>query len=241
MLTVLCGAQAPTPEPVTDQETELGQEMYKELKAKAEIVESSPLYDTLKPIADSISRAAQSRYPHPFKFFIVHEAQPNAFATPGGNVYVVDSLFYFVKNTEQLAGTLCHEVSHTIHRDGVALMEKRNRIKRHEIEAAILLGPTRAHVIAILLLGDLHSLGYSREAESNADVTGSDICAEAGFNPWAWCGCSRNSKTLRRYIFPRCYPTILPTETGWQPSKGTCVITRRSSPSSTRIHNRRHH
>src|SRR5262245_9326070 len=121
-LSVLCGAQAPIPEPVTDQETELGQEMYKRLKAKGEIVESSPLYDTLKPIADSISRAAQSRYPHPFKFFVVHEAQPNAFATPGGNVYVVDSLFYFVKNPEQPAGTLCHEVSHTIHRDGVALM-----------------------------------------------------------------------------------------------------------------------
>jgi len=50
-------------------------------------------------------------HPHPFKFFIVHETQPNAFATPGGNVYVVDSLLYFVKNTEQLAGTLCHEVS----------------------------------------------------------------------------------------------------------------------------------
>src|SRR5262245_9445179 len=183
-VSVLCGAQAPIPEPVTDQETELGQEMYKELKTKGEIIESSPLYDTLKPLADSISRVAQSRYPHPFKFFIVHEAQPNAFATPGGNVYVVDSLLYFVKNTEQLAGTLCHEVSHTIHRDGVALMEKRNRIKRHEIEAAILLGPTRAHVIAILLLGDLHSLGYSREAESNADITGSDICAEAGYNPW---------------------------------------------------------
>jgi len=178
------GAQAPVPEPVTDQETELGQEVYKELRAKGEIIESSPLYDTLKPIADSISRMAQSRYPHPFRFFLVHEAQPNAFATPGGNVYVVDSLLYFVKNTEQLAGTLCHEVSHTIHRDSIALMEKRNRIKRHEIEAAILLGPTRAHILAIALMGDLHSLGYSREAESNADVTGSDICAAAGYNPW---------------------------------------------------------
>jgi predicted Zn-dependent protease len=184
MMSVLCGAQAPTPEPVTDQETELGQEMYKELKAKGEIVESSPLYDTLKPISDSISRVSQSRYPHPFKFFIVHESQPNAFATPGGNFYVVDSLLYFVKNTEQLAGTLCHEVSHTIHRDSIALMEKRHRIKRHEIEAAVLLGPTRAHIIAIALIGHLHSLGYSREAESNADVTGSDICAEAGYNPW---------------------------------------------------------
>jgi hypothetical protein len=37
-------------------------------------------------------------------------------------------------------------------------MEKRNKIKRPEIEAAILLGPTRAHVLAILLIGDLHSL-----------------------------------------------------------------------------------
>ena len=98
MVSVLCGAQAPVPEPVTDQETQLGQEMYKELKAKGEIIETSPLYDTLKPMADSISRVAQSRYPHPFKFFLVHESQPNAFATP--------SLLYFAKNTEQLAGTL---------------------------------------------------------------------------------------------------------------------------------------
>ena len=176
-------AQAPHPEPVTDQETELGLETYKQLLARGEIIDSSPLYEDLKPIADAISRAAQSRYPHPFKFFLVHESQPNAFATPGGNVYVVDSLLYFVKNKEELAGTLCHEVSHTIHRDGVTLMEKEKRIERHEVEAAILLGPTRAHLIAIALLGRLHSLGYSREAESNADITGSDICAAAGINP----------------------------------------------------------
>jgi len=184
MVATMSAAQAPTPEPVTDQETELGQEVYKQLREKGEIVESSPLYDSLKPVAEAIARVAQPRYPHPFKFFLVHETQPNAFATPGGNVYVVDSLLYFVKNTEQLAGTLCHEVSHTIHRDGIALMEKEQKIERREVAAAILLGPTRAHIIAIALIGKLHSLGYSREAESNADVTGSDICAQAGYNPW---------------------------------------------------------
>jgi predicted Zn-dependent protease len=177
-------AQAPTPEPVTDQETELGQAVYKQLLDKREIIESSPLYDSLKPVADAITRVAQARYPHPFKFFLVHEAQPNAFATPGGNVYVVDSLLYFVKNTEELAGTLCHEVSHTIHRDGATLMVKEQKIQEREVAAAILLGPTRAHIIAIALIGKLHQLGYSRDAESKADVTGSDICAEAGFNPW---------------------------------------------------------
>jgi predicted Zn-dependent protease len=184
ILNIASVAQAPVPEPVTDQETELGQAVYKQLQDKGEIMKSSPLYDTLKPIADAITREAQPHYPHPFKFFLVHETQPNAFATPGGNVYVVDSLLYFVKNTEQLAGTLCHEVSHTIHRDGVALMEKEQKIEEREVAAAILLGPTRAHIIAIALIGKLHSLGYSRDAESKADVTGSDICAAAGYNPW---------------------------------------------------------
>ena len=91
-ISILLPAQAPTPEPVTDQETELGQAVYDQLKSKVEIIESSPLYDRLKPVVDAISRVAQSQYDHPFKFFLVHESQPNAFATPGGNVYVVDSL-----------------------------------------------------------------------------------------------------------------------------------------------------
>jgi predicted Zn-dependent protease len=177
-------AQAPTPEPVTDQETELGKATYDQLRARAEIIDSSPLYESLKPIADAITKVAQPRYPHPFKFYLVHEAQPNAFATPGGNVYVVDSLLHFVKNREQLAGTLCHEVSHTIHRDAITLMKKKQHITEREAAAAILLGPTKAQIIAIALLGHLHSLGYSRDAESKADLTGSDICAEAGFNPY---------------------------------------------------------
>ena len=167
-----------------DQEVQRGQEIFNELKAKGEIIELSPLYDQLKPIADAITRAAQPRYNHPFKFYLVHEDQPNAFATPGGNVYVVDSLLYFVKNTDELAGTLCHEVSHTIHHDAVTLMEKQEKIEKREVAAALLLGPTRAHILAILLIGKLHSLGYSRDVESRADITGSDVCAATGYDPW---------------------------------------------------------
>ena len=185
-LVALAGAtpRLPAQAAKQDDEVQMGQEVFNELKAKGEIVESSPLYDTLRPIADAITRAAQPKYNHPFKFYLVHEEQPNAFATPGGNVYVVDSLLYFVKNSEELSGTLCHEVSHTIHHDTVTLMEKQRKIEEREIGAAVLLGPTRAHVLAILLLGKLHSLSYSRDVESRADVTGSDVCASTGYNPW---------------------------------------------------------
>lgn len=183
-ISILFGAQALSQEAVTDQETELGLAAYEELRDKVEIIESSPLYDRLNPVAEAITRVAQPRYEHPFKFFLVHETRPNAFATPGGNVYVVDSLLYFVKNTEQLAGTLCHEVSHTIHHDAMNRIKKEEKIIAGEIGAALLLGPTLARVIAIKMIGDLNSLAYSREVESQADLTGSDICAQAGYNPW---------------------------------------------------------
>jgi len=167
-----------------EDELQLGQEVFNELKSKGEIVASSPLYDTLTPIATAIVRTAQPRYNHPFKFYLVHERQPNAFATPGGNVYVTDSLLFFVKNTEELAGTLCHEVSHTIHHDSVELLAKERGIEKRELGAAILVGPSKAHVLAIALIGKLHSLGYSRGAESRADLTGADVCAASGYNPW---------------------------------------------------------
>jgi predicted Zn-dependent protease len=180
----LIAAQALAQTQTQDDEVQMGQEVFNELKAKGEIIESSPLYDQLNPIADAITKAAQPQYNPPFKFYLVHETQPNAFATPGGNVYVVDSLLYFVKNQEELAGTLCHEVSHTIHHDTVVLMEKQQKIEKREVAAAVLMGPTKTHILAIALVGKLHSLGYSRDIESRADLTGSDICAQAGYNPW---------------------------------------------------------
>src|SRR5215467_7019586 len=171
-LVAFAGSQSAQQGQGQDDELQMGQEVFNELKAKGEIVESSPLYDQLRPIADAITGVAQPRYNHPFKFYLVHESQPNAFATPGGNVYVVDSLLFFVKNAEQLAGTLCHEVSHTIHHDTVTLIEKQQKIEEREVAAAVLMGPTKAHILAIALVGKLHSLGYSRDVESRADLTG---------------------------------------------------------------------
>jgi predicted Zn-dependent protease len=163
-----------------DDEQQVGQQVFNELKQKGEIVASSPLYEPLTPVSAAVTRTAQPRYNHPLKFYLVHEQQPNAFATPGGNIYVTDSLLYFVRNTDELAGTLCHEVSHTIHHDSMKIIEKDVQIARRAIGATVLLGPS----LAIALLAKLRSLGYSREAESAADLTGADICAASGYNPW---------------------------------------------------------
>ena len=186
-----------------DEELQVGKETFEHLKAKGEIIESSPLYDVLLPVIQPIMKAAQPKYDHPFKVYLVHEPQPNAFATPGGYIYVVDELLYFAKNKEQLAGTLSHEVAHTIHHDGMELAKKQVAIEKREIGAAVLVGPTRAHILAIALIGKLHALNYSREAESRADITGSDICAEAGINPWGLVWLFQDFKNARTHEIPQ--------------------------------------
>jgi predicted Zn-dependent protease len=165
-------------------EAQLGAQLFNELKSRGEIVQSSPLYDTLAPIAAGITKVVRRQYAYPIHFYIVHEVQPNAFAAPGGNVYVVDSLFYFVKNTEELAGTLCHETSHLLHHDSLKLMKRNETIRRRAVGATILLGPTIGTALAVGAIARLDTNHYSRDAEEAADLTGSDTCAAAGYNPW---------------------------------------------------------
>jgi predicted Zn-dependent protease len=184
-------------DPQLQEEQQLGAETFNQLKVKREIITTSPLYDPLKPLTSDIARAAQPRYGLPIKFYLVHEPQPNAFATPGGNVYVVDELLYFVKNDEELAGTICHELAHTIHHDSMELAEKQKKVMERELGAAVLLGPTAREALAIALLGKLHSLSYSRDVEARADLTGADICAAAGHNPWGLVWLFREFKNAR--------------------------------------------
>ena len=123
-----------TPAPAgSDQELQAGAQLFEQLRSQGEIVKTSPLYESLRPIAEAITRSVQPRYRYPIHFYIVHEQQPNAFAAPGGNIYVTDSLMYFVRNTEELAGTLCHESSHLLHDDSFALMKRDQEIRERAL------------------------------------------------------------------------------------------------------------
>lgn len=182
-------AQAQT---TSDQQAELqiGQQEYQALQQKGEILASSPDYAILNPIAQQIKRVTDPQYFMPFKFILVHEAQPNAFAVPGGNVYVTDSLMKFVQNREELAGVLCHETSHTIHHDVLNLYKKEQKTALGytlgDIAINILTGGRAQNTVnqATNVIFTLQTQGFSREVESAADHKGAQTCAAAGSNPW---------------------------------------------------------
>jgi predicted Zn-dependent protease len=167
------------------QELQIGQQVYQQLQQKGEIISSSPYYTTLNSIASRIAPVADRQYFAPFHFILVHESQPNAFAVPGGNVYVTDSMMTFVKNKEELAGVLCHEVTHDIHHDVYNLYVKDQRLSLYAGLASILFGRNSNLInTGINLAANLKAISFSREVEHNADYGGAYTCAHAGITPY---------------------------------------------------------
>jgi predicted Zn-dependent protease len=171
-------------------EVQIGEQFYQQLLQKGEVVKSSPYYAILRPISAAIKRVADSQYFRPFTFILVHESQPNAFAVPGGNVYVTDSLMKFVENREELAGVLCHETSHDIHHDVINNIIKDQRAQQTtSLVAGLANLLTGGKLAGIITTGaqvelTLRVQHFSREVETAADLTGADTCARAGSNPW---------------------------------------------------------
>jgi beta-barrel assembly-enhancing protease len=190
-LTAAAGAAPASAQSDAQIEMQIGQQEYQALQQKGEIIQNSPYYAVLNPIAQQIKRVADPQYPvHPFQFILVHESAPNAFAVPGGNVYVTDALMRFAQNREELAGVLCHETSHTIHHDVLNLYKKQQRVATTytvaDILANVLTGGRASNTIgnAASILFTLQTQGFSRDVESAADKKGAQTCAEAGSNPW---------------------------------------------------------
>ena len=166
------------------QEQQIGQQVYQQLQQKGEIITNSPYYKILNPIAARISAVANPQYDAPFHFILVHETAPNAFAVPGGNVYVTDSMMTFAKNKEELAGVLCHETSHTIHHDVVNLNKKQQTVDLGASILGALLGNSQIANIGVGIADQLVGMRFSRTVEGQADQKGAQTCAQAGINPW---------------------------------------------------------
>jgi predicted Zn-dependent protease len=182
------GCVAPALAYTQDEQTELqiGQQEYQQLQQKGEILTDSPYYAILNPIATKIKRVADGQYFVPFHFILVNETSPNAFAVPGGNVYVTTAMMRFVKNKEELAGVLCHETSHDIHHDVLNLYQKDQRLSLYGTLAELLLGRNASGLAnaVINIAANLEALHFSRQVEENADQKGAITCAQAGLTPY---------------------------------------------------------
>ena len=106
-----------------DQEVAIGRQNAEEINAKLPIIRDTNLADYVQQLGMAIARTT-SRADLDWRFFIVDSKEVNAFALPGGFVYVNRGLIERAQQLDELAGAIGHEIGHVVRRHSVQQMEK---------------------------------------------------------------------------------------------------------------------
>jgi Zn-dependent protease with chaperone function len=168
-----------------EQDIELGREFARQVEQQMIVVQNRELTDYINRIGQRlVEKGELERYPYFFK--VVQEDSINAFALPGGPMYVHTGLIRAVENEAQLAGVLAHELSHVVLRHGTSQATKAQFAQLAALLAGSAVGGGLTGQLAQLGIGlgaNSVLLKYSRAAESQADLLGAYTMAKAGYNP----------------------------------------------------------
>jgi len=174
-----------------EQEIALGLQSAPEMEAQFGGLETDERYQlAVQGLGDILvveSFANQADYP--FEFHVLGDTQTvNAFALPGGQVYVTRAMIDRLESEGQVAGVLAHEIGHVVARHSAEQIA----------QAQLTQGLTGALVMATydpnnpssmgtaqvaMLIGQLVNMKFSREDEIQADALGVRIMSEAGYDP----------------------------------------------------------
>jgi beta-barrel assembly-enhancing protease len=118
----------------------------------------------------------------PWQFHLVQDPEINAFAIPGGHVYVNTGLVNVARNASELAGVMSHEISHVVARHST---EQMSRQYGFQILAGLALGQNASEVqqMATAIVAQGAFARFSRDAETEADRLGTRFMNEAGYDP----------------------------------------------------------
>lgn len=132
-----------------------------------------------------VTKSAARQIKWAYQFYLLADTKTiNAFALPGGQVFITEGLYRLLKNDNELAGVLAHEIGHVIARHGAEHLAKQQLTQGLTSAAMIGTGSYDAGQMAALV-GQFISLRYSRSDELESDALGVRFMAEAGFDPEA--------------------------------------------------------
>jgi predicted Zn-dependent protease len=166
------------------QEVQMGQEYVQQINAQLPIVRDPELNRYINVLGDSIARLT-SRRDLDWQFFIVDAKDVNAFAVPGGFVYVNRGLIERTDQMDELAGVLGHEIGHVVRRHTVKQMEKAQGANIGVTLACVLTSICNSQVAgaAINIAGGAVFARFSRQDEAEADAEGVKNVVRAGISP----------------------------------------------------------
>jgi predicted Zn-dependent protease len=177
-----------------EDEYSVGLMYVREMRAQNAVLEDPEVSEYIQDIGHRLSSRAEEGQ-HQFNYFVVRDPAINAFAIPGGFVFVNSGLFMTTRNENELAGVMAHETAHVTQRHiarSVVDQSKSGLVSTAAMLAAILLGATAGRGNPGAMEGAIlgtesaaiqHQINYTRSQEFEADRIGIYTMASAGFDP----------------------------------------------------------
>jgi len=171
-------------------DVKVGRQAAAEVEQQMPILNDSDATNYVSRVGQRLVSSIPSEFQHPefqYYFKIVNARDINAFALPGGPMYVNRGMIEAAHNEGEMAGVMAHELSHVALRHGTAQASKAQKYGLLAgilgIGGAIVGGPAGA---AAQIAGQgvgVYFLKFSREYETEADILGARIMANAGYDP----------------------------------------------------------
>ncbi|MGH8622968.1 MAG: M48 family metalloprotease, partial [Burkholderiales bacterium] len=177
------------------QERRLGESIMREIRADRDYYDDAEATDYVNSLGNRLaSRSTESR--QDFEFFLLRDAQINAFALPGGFIGVNTGLILAAQAESEVAGVLAHEIAHVTQRHIARMLMQQQQSSvatLATIAAALLLSRVNTQAaeaaIAFGQAGAIQSqLNFTRDNEREADRVGLQILDQAGFDPRGMAG-----------------------------------------------------
>jgi predicted Zn-dependent protease len=177
----------------TEQEIALGLQAAPQMAAEFGGLDHDPQLQALvdQTGKEIVAKSAASRSPYEFDFHLLGDRKTvNAFALPGGQVFITRALLDRLKTRGQLAGVLGHEVGHVVGRHGAEHMAKA-KLTQGLTGAAVIAAsdpenPNSANAAVVAqMIGGLINMKYGRDDEIESDKWGVEYVAAAGYDPRA--------------------------------------------------------
>ena len=183
---------APPPNNYTPaQDVELGREAAAQARQQLPILRDDAVSSFVEGIGRRLVGAIPRDLEHPefrYTFEPVNVREINAFALPGGPMFVNRGMIEAARTEGEVAGVMAHELSHVVLRHGTAQASKATKYEIGQVAGAVLGAIVGGGWGQVISQGTQFGLGaaflrFSREYEQQADLEGAQIMARAGYDP----------------------------------------------------------
>jgi predicted Zn-dependent protease len=170
------------------QDVEVGRQVAQDAEKQLTLIRDRDANAYISALGQALAAKTPNPNKFPFTFKIVDDRSINAFALPGGPIYMHRGAIEAADNEAQLAGVLGHEIGHVVLRHGMS------QVGKAQLTQGIvgILGGLAGNSTTGQILTQVGAFGagmtllrYSRDAETQSDLLGTQILYDSGYNPAA--------------------------------------------------------